>query len=129
MKASAKANFEKPITIIGEDTVIEGALLKAKKSIRINGTYKGSIEVDGSIVVGDTGIVQGNIKADFIYVAGKVEGNIDVTKLAHLSSQCNVKGDILCGVIVIDEGALLEGNCKMKPSAEKDSKKNLEKSV
>lgn len=123
MKASSKANFEKPITIIGEDTVIEGALLKAKKSIRINGKYSGNIEVEGSIVVGDTGLIVGNIKADFIYVAGKVEGNIEVTKLAHLATQCSVKGDIVCGVIVVDEGALLDGSCKMKTPVGKGSDK------
>lgn len=123
MKENKKANFEKPATVIGEDIIIEGKLLRANNSIRINGKYTGDIEVNGSIVIGNTGDIQGNIKAVFIYVAGTVEGNIDVEKLAQLSSEGVVRGDITCGTLVIDEGGAFEGNCKMKPSTKNTTDK------
>ncbi|MFP4698243.1 MAG: polymer-forming cytoskeletal protein [Eubacteriales bacterium] len=116
MKNNSKPNYEKPETIIGNDTVIEGTLLKAKNSLQINGTYIGNLEVEGSIVIGETGKVEGNTKSEFLLVAGAIKGNIEVSQQVHIMPTGKVVGDIQCSSIIIDDGAYLDGTCKMNSS-------------
>ena len=128
-----KPSYEKPTTIIGEDTIVEGSQLKAKTSLQINGTYIGNIQVEASVVIGEKGKVQGNIQSDFILIAGRLEGNLESNYQVHITSTGKVYGDIHCASIIIDDGALLDGTCKMKENKQQTSvkeekdKKNLQK--
>lgn len=124
MRGQNKPSYDKPTTVLGENTVIEGALLKAKASIQINGKYIGNLEVEGSVVIGEKGTLEGNTTADYLLIAGKHIGNIQVNKQVHIRPNGKVIGDIVCGSIIIEEGAYLEGMCKMKvPSNVEKQKK------
>ncbi|MDA3846337.1 MAG: polymer-forming cytoskeletal protein [Vallitaleaceae bacterium] len=113
-KPTEKPSYDKPLTLIGEDTIIETSKLKSKSSVQIAGKFIGDIEVDASLVIGQGGKVEGNVLASFILVAGEVVGNLEVTQQIHLTKTAKVVGNINCQSIVIDEGASLEGQCMMK---------------
>lgn len=123
MKKKNKAEYDKPSTIIGKETTLEAAVLKSESSLQINGTFLGDMEVNGSVVIGETGTVVGNIKSTFILVAGKVEGNLNIENQIHLTNTAKILGDIISGSIVIDEGACLDGNCRMSNGVDKKNKK------
>jgi cytoskeletal protein CcmA (bactofilin family) len=113
-----KASYDKPTTVIGEDTVLETAKLVSKSSVQISGQFNGAIEVSASLVVGETGKMNGNIKSNFVLVAGEIVGNMDVSQQVHLTKTARITGDIECASIVIDEGAYLDGSCKMKSQSQ-----------
>lgn len=113
-KSNEKPSYDKPSTIIGEDTVVESSKLISKASVQVNGKFIGDLEVASSLVVGQSGRVEGGILAGFVLVAGEIVGNIEVTQQIHLTKTARISGDIICQSIVIDEGAQLEGQCKMK---------------
>ncbi|MCT4598362.1 MAG: polymer-forming cytoskeletal protein [Vallitalea sp.] len=113
MKQKKKASYDKPATIVGKESVLELAMLKTKDTVQINGKFYGDMVVEGSIIVSETGYVKGNIEAEFLLVAGHVDGNVDVSGQLHLTKSCNITGDIKTASIVIDEGAVLKGNCDM----------------
>lgn len=127
MFENKKANYEKPGTLIGKDTVLETSLLKSKESIQINGIVKGDIQVEGSVVVGQNGQVTGNIYASFILVAGRIDGNCQIENQIHATKTAVIHGDIRCSSIVIDDGAQLNGKCDMKQDSL--SKNNLQKTT
>lgn len=124
-KVNEKPSYDKPSTIIGEDTVLEAAKLTSKTSVQISGRFIGDLEVNASLVVGDGGKVEGSILASFVLIAGEVAGNLEVTQQIHLTKTARVTGDIVCQSIVIDEGAYLDGQCMMKQTvnSEKESSK------
>lgn len=133
MKKIKKPSFDKPTTIIGEDTEISVALLKSNEPIKILGRFNGDIESHSSIVIAGPGYVKGNVKADFAYVCGVVEGDMDIMQTVQISHNGNVTGNIVCSNIITDEGAILNGSCTMrvpqieiieKPAAGKKSHKN-----
>lgn len=109
-----KPTYDKPLTVIGEDTTIETSILNSKSSVQIAGNYIGNINVESSLVVSETGKIKGNINASFVLVAGEVVGNIDVKQQIHLTKTAKILGDINCKSIIIDEGGSIDGNCKMK---------------
>ena len=75
--------------------------------------------LSGNLIVGEGGYVKGNVKADSVVLSGMVEGNITVENHLHLTSTSKLIGDIDAKNIIIDEGAVFNGNCKMAISAGK----------
>jgi cytoskeletal protein CcmA (bactofilin family) len=105
-------NFEKVDTLIGKGTYIEGTI-NAEGTVRIDGKLQGGVNVTGSLIVGEEGAVQGNIKAESAYVAGIVEGNVTATSQLHITHTAKLVGDITVKNVIIDEGAVFIGNCKI----------------
>ncbi len=100
-------------TVIGTEAYFQGTLT-AKGSLRIDGRVDGSV-VDAKIVtVGKSGKVKGDISCEVCYVCGEVKGNI--TALDHVEAQsgCRVDGDLRAPRVVLEEGAVFNGNCSME---------------
>ena len=104
----AAAQVEVPGTIIGKGITLESALLTGKESVRIDGILLGDIDLDGSLILGETGSVEGTIRAKYIIVAGIVRGNIESETL-HVSATARINGDIKSNSIIVDEGGQLNG--------------------
>ena len=99
-------------SLIGENIKITGKI-EGKGNLRVDGFIEGDINYEGNIVVGETGKVYGNIKANDISLAGTIHGNVDSkTKLVILPTGTLI-GDIQVSSFVIHENAKFDGNCKM----------------
>jgi cytoskeletal protein CcmA (bactofilin family) len=99
-------------TVIGNEAYFQGTLT-AKGSLRIDGRVDGSI-VDAKIVtIGKTGKVKGDISCEICYVCGEVKGNITALDHAEALSGSRVDGDLRSPKIMLEEGAVFNGNCSM----------------
>jgi cytoskeletal protein CcmA (bactofilin family) len=110
------------INTIISGTTIEGNML-IQGSVRFDGHLKGTLECKGRVVIGNSGIVDGNIICNDADITGKVTGNIFAKELTRLSSGSHVKGDIKTGQLAIEPGAVFVGGCsmaneKVKPEAQ-----------
>ncbi len=114
MIGKSKASFEKIQTLIGENTVLESASLKGSGTIRIDGKYIGEATIDGDLVVGEKGIVEGNVTAHHALIAGTIHGNIQCDQHVHLSATAIMNGNVLSATLIVDEGAKFNGNCQMQ---------------
>lgn len=108
-KAAAENKLDYPDTIIGKGVYIEGARLKGDESVRIDGSFKGNVEIDGSLVLGDSGQITGDVRASYFLVAGEVNGNITCDTQLHFASSAKIFGDVQARSIIIDEGAQVSG--------------------
>jgi cytoskeletal protein CcmA (bactofilin family) len=108
-KQPAPSKLDAPNTIIGKGTLIEADLLSGGESVRIDGEYRGNIDIDGSLVVGDTGIISGDVYAKYIIVAGHINGNIKCETTLHFASSAKVNGDIETNALIVDEGSQING--------------------
>lgn len=108
-RAAAEGKID---TVLGERTKIEGNL-KTSDTTHISGELLGDIVSDGMLIIGETGIVRGNISSANILVAGTVEGNLNITEKLTITSTGKIAGEILTHALIIDEGAVFEGSCNM----------------
>ncbi len=108
-----KVTYDKTSTIIGEGVVIEGATLKATDSVRIDGKFIGDLVVDGNVVIGESGVVVGNIASYSSLISGKINGDIKCTESVHLTSTANINGNIETESLITDDGSTFNGNCRM----------------
>jgi len=114
MKRNQNAAMSKNTdTIIGEGIVFENALLKGSGVIRIDGRFSGTVDIDGHVILGETGLVSGEIRADSALFAGKYQGNLFIRGTLHMTATAVLTGAIETGKLIIDEGATINGTCNV----------------
>ena len=113
------------INIITTGTVIKGDIT-ATGDFRLDGTLEGNIQLNGKLVVGDSGVVNGNILCMNANIIGTVNGNLSVKELLSLHSTARVKGDILINKLSIEPGAVFTGKCCMLDEVRKQQQAEAE---
>lgn len=113
------------INIITKGTVIKGDITSTG-DFRLDGTLEGNIQLNGKLVVGDTGIVNGNILCMNANIIGTVNGNLSVKELLSLHATARVKGDILINKLSIEPGAVFTGKCCMLDEVRKQQQLDAE---
>lgn len=101
-----------PINIITVGTLIKGDIT-ATGDFRLDGTLEGNIQLNGKLVVGDSGVVTGNVLCQNANIIGTVNGNLSVKELLSLHTSARVRGDILINKLSIEPGAVFTGKCRM----------------
>ncbi|MDG5814263.1 polymer-forming cytoskeletal protein [Chitinispirillales bacterium ANBcel5] len=103
------------LTMIGEGAVFEGTA-KVPHSFRIDGTFKGKLEIGEALFIGNTGVVEADIEAKSVIIGGKVKGNLMVEERIELESGSSLYGDLKTKDLVINDGAVFHGNSSMEKS-------------
>lgn len=93
--------------------------LNSKGSIRLDGLVEGKINIQGDLIVGEKGFIKGEVRAESMVLAGKVEGNINTKGRLEITASGSLLGDVVCSVLIIQEGATLDGHSKMSKIGEK----------
>jgi len=111
-----KKRIEEKMTtsVIGKETEFKGSL-KDRGSIRIDGSFEGEIETEGSLIVGEDAVVRANIKARSVIIGGKVMGDISCEERVELFSSGSLEGKVIASDLTIAEGAFFNGECRMTP--------------
>lgn len=102
------------INLIGNGTIIKGDV-KANGDIRIDGTLQGSLHSKGKVVIGSSGMVEGEITCQNADISGVVKAQISVAELLSLKSTAKLTGDITTNKLAIEPGAVFSGSCTMGP--------------
>jgi len=97
---------------IGKGMSIEGSLC-FEETVRIDGSFKGEITATGTLVVGDGGHVEGEIKADSAIITGTIKGNLSASTKVELRRPAKFTGEIKTPTLIIDEGVIFDGTCVM----------------
>lgn len=100
------------VNLIGVGTVITGDVTSSG-DIRVDGTLKGSIQTKGKVVVGTTGIVEGDVNCQNADISGELKAKINVAELLSLKSTAKLDGDIVTNKLAIEPGATFTGSCSM----------------
>ncbi|MDD5614295.1 MAG: polymer-forming cytoskeletal protein [Candidatus Omnitrophica bacterium] len=110
--AIKKKSEEKVLEV---NAAMQGELtFKDPVSLTINGTFQGKLNTKGTLLIGSNAFVVAEIIGDDITIAGKVEGNVCAENSLKIVPPANVRGEIRTPVLIIEEGAVLNGSCSMK---------------
>ncbi|MBQ6047300.1 MAG: polymer-forming cytoskeletal protein [Bacteroidales bacterium] len=100
------------VNTLSNGTVITGNIT-AQGDFRLDGTLNGDITINGRLVIGESGVINGNITCVYADVDGSVKGNINVKEQLSLRSTASIKGDIIINKLAIEPGASFSGTCRM----------------
>jgi cytoskeletal protein CcmA (bactofilin family) len=98
-------------TVLGANCVMEG-VLRSQANVRLDGTFTGTLEIEGNILVGETAKITADINGKNISIAGAVRGNVSGKKVQLLRTG-RIWGDIHAMALTTEEGAFIDGKITM----------------
>ena len=107
-KPGTDAGLDRGINRIAEGTSVEGTI-QCESNIRIDGTFEGTLETKGRLVIGTTGSVLGAVRCNQCEVEGRLEGNVLVEELLTLKASSTLNGEIHYGALAVEAGAQASG--------------------
>ena len=109
-------NVAASMTFISDGTTIQGEIA-VEHDLRVEGFLKGTVTVGGMLVVCPSGILVGVGHARSATIAGNIKGNIRGQEKIVLEAKSVLMGDLQTRELVINEGAIFQGNCAMRGDA------------
>ena len=103
-------------SLIGSGTTITGDIV-SNGDVRIDGILKGNIRGSAKILIGQDGLVEGDIQGQQADILGKVNGKIQVKELLNLRGKAAVNGDIRAAKLQVEPSVTFNGKCHMGTEA------------
>ncbi len=116
MAMTDKQQSNGTLSLVGAGTTIEGKV-KTDGSMRIDGKVTGDVTAKANVTIGATGTVEGTVTAANIALAGRVQGTLVASEKLVLENKSVMRGDIKAAKLVVDEGAVFDGQCAMSSPA------------
>lgn len=88
--------------------------LTFKGSFRIEGSFKGTINSDSLLVIGERGKVEADVKVGELVINGEIRGTLQASDRIEVHNKGRVFGTLLTPTLVVEEGAYLEASCQTK---------------
>jgi cytoskeletal protein CcmA (bactofilin family) len=101
--------------VLNSDVEIKGNL-KFAGELTFEGKLDGEITSEGTLNLGDSAVLTGNINAATVIVRGKVNGNIAAKDKIEIKTKAEVFGDIRSSKLVIEEGVTFVGKTEVNPN-------------
>lgn len=119
-----KDKVSKPVetidTLIGSGSMLQGDL-EFTGGLRVDGHIKGHVSAqdsnNGTLVLSESGVVEGDINVPHVVINGTVNGNIASSGHVELQSSAKITGDIHYKAVEMELGAVLNGNLVSDTSA------------
>ncbi len=104
------------LSIVAQGAVVIGDVVSVG-DIRVEGTIDGKLVCKSKLVVGNKGKITGEVDALNATVGGEIHGTLTVRDTLQLLETAKIFGDIITEKIVINQGAVFTGRCKMGKEA------------
>ena len=115
-------------TIIGEGTTLKGDV-RVDGSVQIDGDFEGTIDATDTLVVGDSGKVDGDANVANAIIGGRMYGNVFASGKIELQRGSQLLGDIKTRGLVIEDGVVFQGNCHMGDVVEPPERRQTESAI
>ena len=97
-------------TVIAQGVTIKGTL-RGEGVVQVEGVVEGEFDLTGAVIVAESGLIRGPIKADVVRVAGRVEGSVYAREHMRLEPTGSLDGDVTTASLVVEDGGILNGRC------------------
>ncbi len=112
-KSTSTASSSSALNSIVSGTKIEGKV-HCENDIRIDGHLKGSLTCNSKVIIGPSGMVDGDIECENAVIEGHFVGILTVKDSLQVKESANIKGDINTDKLVVHSGAVFNVSCLMK---------------
>jgi cytoskeletal protein CcmA (bactofilin family) len=104
--------------ILGKGSDFEGKL-RFEGTVRIDGKFKGEVHSEGTLIVGDAAVIDGDLSVDSAIISGEVRGNIRARSKTELHAPAKLFGNLETPVLSIQQGVVFDGHCQMTKEGSK----------
>lgn len=97
---------------LDEGSEIEGKYT-CTGTVMLDARLRGELSAQDKLVIGEQGVVHASVTAATVVVHGEVVGDVTAAERVELKKTARVTGDIEAPIIVMEEGAVHDGACRM----------------
>lgn len=106
---------------LGDGTEFEG-LLSFDGTVRIDGRFKGEIQTNDTLIIGETGHIEAEVKAGNCIIMGAMMGNVRAAVKVEVAGTGRITGNLFTPVLIVQEGGVIDGNISMKNETDQPQK-------
>lgn len=100
-------------SLLGVGVDCEGSA-SVEGTLRLDGSYRGQLEVGETLIIGSTGSFVGRAVAAEVVIGGSLKGEVLGTERVELQKGARMEGDVLTRSFVVEPGVFFEGSCRME---------------
>jgi cytoskeletal protein CcmA (bactofilin family) len=127
MKSNSFAGDDN-ITLLAKGVLLRGEI-HVEGTVRIDGRLDGDIQTKGQVIIGEDGLVQGTITAGTVISSGRIKAKVTANERVQLMKTATLIGEVLTPILIIEEGAKLQGVTDMGVTAWTDDLPKLSGNV
>ena len=127
MKSNSFAGDDN-ITLLAKGVLLRGEI-HVEGTVRIDGRLDGDIQTKGQVIIGEDGLVQGTITAGTVISSGRIKAKVTAIERVQLMKTATLIGEVLTPVLIMEDGAKLQGVTDMGVAAWTDDFPKLPGSV
>lgn len=101
-------------TVIGPSVKVEGNFV-SNGNIVIEGAVTGMIQTSKDLRIGTDAVIEADVVADNMTTSGRITGTVRVANNLELKETAHIYGDVQAGILSVETGAVLQGNCLSGP--------------
>ena len=116
------------ITLLAKGVLLRGEI-HVEGTVRIDGRLDGDIQTSGQVIIGEDGLVQGTITAGTVICSGRIKAKVTANERVQLMKTATLIGEVLTPVLIMEDGAKLQGVTDMGVAAWTDDLPKLPGSV
>ena len=120
-----KENFT---ALLGAGTEYRGQL-NFKGTVRIDGHFAGEISSEGKLILGKDARVEGNVQVNELVIHGAINGEISASVRTVLHQTAKVYATLYTPLLIMEEGALLQGALHMTPEEIKNKPEKIKNAL
>lgn len=109
----ASARVRGSISVSGEGSG-DGSGAEGAGDLVVEGSVEGDVEVSGVLTIGRQAQISGAIVAHDVRIAGRLNRSVRATGVVHLTATAEVHGDLEAARVIIDDGAIFEGQVRLR---------------
>ncbi|MFY9609374.1 MAG: polymer-forming cytoskeletal protein [Blastocatellia bacterium] len=104
---------EVAIGLIGKGVEVSGDIVFTD-GLRVEGRVAGSLVSEGgTLIVEQAARIEARVDVGICVISGSLEGNVTAKSRVEVHKTARVRGDITTPVLLVEEGAVLNGNVGM----------------
>lgn len=88
-------------------------------TVQINGTFKGEVYSDGTLVIGNDAHLEANVFVDTLIAYGSLQGSVEAKTKVEMHVPAVIVADIKTKTLSIEEGVVFQGKCQMEKAGER----------
>lgn len=113
---------------IGPGTVLSGKVVSTKPLV-VDGTIHGNVDCSTTVIVGETGVIIGEVHSPMARISGRIYGNLHVPRSVALLGKANIQGGIFTGSLLVEPSVIFNGRCQIPQNVSSMTKEEVEKAA
>ena len=107
-----KQNLEEINVFWGKNSAFNGKII-SEGIFRLDGKLEGEIFHKGILIISETAVIKGKLEVNALTLNGLIEGEVAAKERVEIHAKGKLYGNISTPALVIQDGGIFEGNCKM----------------